>query len=208
MTENQRRQFERLGFLGFSILDENEGIEFKNIQIQMEKIYSGATIDTESRTNLSLEPDLTEIFATSTNESLLKDVWIKWRDVTGKKIRKHFANYIHLGNKAAKNLGYKTIDDVWMFDWENDYIKQEVERLLNDLMGLYEKIHAYVRFHLYQHYNETMPNDGTIPAHLLGNMWGQTWSNLLSMIPSIQLKPDIPPLDREINDELKVFHLI
>ncbi|KAH9413078.1 hypothetical protein DERP_006764 [Dermatophagoides pteronyssinus] len=203
MTKNQRRQFERLGFLGFSILDENEGIEFKNIQIQMEKIYSGATINTELQTNLTLEPDLTEIFATSTNESLLKDIWIKWRDVTGKKMRKHFVDYVYLGNKAAKSLGYNSIDDVWMFDWEKDSIKQEVERLLNDLMNLYEKIHAYVRFHLAQNYNQSMPNDGTIPAHLLGNMWGQTWSNLLSTIPTMQLKPNLPSLDSEINEKLQ-----
>ena len=205
MTESQRRQFERLGFLGFSVLDENEGIEFKNIQIQMEKIYSVATIEMDAGRNLSLEPDLNKIYATSTNESLLKDIWIKWRDQTGKEIRKHFIDYIRLGNKAAKELSYKNIVDIWMFDWENgDDIKQQVEQIVNDLMKLYEKIHAYVRYHLAKNYNVSMPIDGTIPAHLLGNLWGQTWGNLLAIFPSMQLKPDLPSLDKEINEKLKV----
>ncbi|KAH9506446.1 hypothetical protein DERF_011179 [Dermatophagoides farinae] len=189
MTESQWRQFERLGFLGFSVLGENEAL-------QLLKWMQGR--------NLSLEPDLNKIYATSTNESLLKDIWIKWRDQTGKEIRKHFINYIRLGNKAAKELGYKNIVDIWMFDWENgDDIKQQVEQIVNDLMKLYEKIHAYVRYHLAKNYNVSMPIDGTIPAHLLGNLWGQTWGNLLTIFPSMQLKPDLPSLDKEINEKLK-----
>ena len=27
-----------------------------------------------------------------------------------------------------------------------------------------------------------MPGDGTIPAHILGNMWGQSWINIYDLV--------------------------
>lgn len=43
----------------------------------------------------------------------------------------------------------------------------------------YLQIHAYVRGQLRKIYGpKIVPEKGPIPAHLLGNMWSQSWSNI------------------------------
>lgn len=91
-----------------------------------------------------------------------------------------------------------------MFSWETTDLKEEVEQLMGELSELYKKIHAYVRFHLEKMYPDAMPDDGTIPAHLLGNMWAQQWSNVLNIVPEINPHPDVEPIDKMVNENLKV----
>ena len=44
------------------------------------------------------------------------------------------------------------------------------------------QLHAYVRAKLRSHYGEDkVPKNKPIPAHLLGNMWAQTWGNILDI---------------------------
>ena len=40
--------------------------------------------------------------ATSHNYSQLIEVWVKWRDASGKQMRDRFIKYYTLGNKAAQ----------------------------------------------------------------------------------------------------------
>jgi peptidyl-dipeptidase A len=44
-------------------------------------------------------------------------------------------------------------------------------------------------------YPGKLPEDGTIPAHLLGNMWAQSWGNLLGIIEGIDPYPSLAPID-------------
>nr|CAD7586994.1 unnamed protein product [Timema genevievae] len=69
-------------------------------------------------------------------------------------------------------------------------IPKEVARLWKQLRPLYLQLHAYVRRKLYLKYGVSVvdPRRG-IPAHLLGNMWGQIWDNLLNIS---QPFPDTP----------------
>ena len=99
---------------------------------------------------------------------------------------------------------FKSFDDLWMFAWETTDLKDEVQTLMDELSPLYKKIHAYVRFHLKNKYPDAMPDDGTIPAHLLGNMWGQQWSNLLNVIPEMNPYSNVSPIDNMVNENLQV----
>lgn len=98
---------------------------------------------------------------------------------------------------------------MWMASWETADMKAQVDELMAQTAPLYEKIHAYVRYHLQKKYPEkgVMPADGTIPAHLLGNMWGQQWSNILNSIPELNPHADVVPIDSEVNRKLKVIVL-
>lgn len=51
---------------------------------------------------------------------------------------------------------------------------------------LYEQLHGYVRQKLRNKFGSLISEDGPIPMHLLGNMWGQSWENV-----SIQRKIEI-----------------
>ena len=71
---------------------------------------------------------------------------------------------------------------------------------MDQLKPFYVKLHAYVRKHLKAAHPDVMPADGTIPAHLLGNMWAQSWSNTMNTVPGVDPYPDVTTID--VTDEL------
>jgi peptidyl-dipeptidase A len=59
----------------------------------------------------------------------------------------------------------------------------EMERLWQQVKPLYDSLHTYTRFKLRQAYGASVvPASGPIPAHLLGNMWAQSWDNLYPLL--------------------------
>ena len=55
-----------------------------------------------------------------------------------------------------------------------------------------EQLHAYVRNKLNLHYGDTVVDaTGPMPAHLLGNMWAQTWENIADLVKPYPDKPSI-----------------
>lgn len=205
---SKRRQLEKIAVIGTSALENADADNFQNAQMRMERTYSTATVTIGDKPNQSLEPELYKILAESTDVNVLSEVWTKWRDATGPKMRDDYVTYFKMGNKAAKlnsvgDTKFNTFDDLWMFSWETNDLKQQVDQLMTELEPLYKKIHAYVRYHLTQKYGEgVMPADGTIPAHLLGNMWAQQWSNILNTITAINPHNDTEPIDAKVNDKL------
>ena len=61
--------------------------------------------------------------------------------------------------------------------------RAELDRLWEQVRPLYESLHCYVRGELSEHYGaDVVPESGPIPAHVLGNMWAQTWSNVYDLV--------------------------
>ena len=74
----------------------------------------------------------------------------------------------------------------------DDFIK-EVDSIWTTLQPLYKKLHAYIRSKLIAIYPDIKPS-GTIPSSVLGNMWGQSWTNLYEIVepfPEASLKLDV-----------------
>lgn len=67
----------------------------------MNRIYTTAKIDVNNA-NLTLEPNISNIFTKTRDYDVLKDVWKKWRDASGRKIRHLYKEYISLSNEATK----------------------------------------------------------------------------------------------------------
>jgi peptidyl-dipeptidase A len=63
-----------------------------------------------------------------------------------------------------------------------DDFTKEVDRLWDQVRPLYLSLHAYVRMKLHEKYGSIVPENGPIPAHLLGNIWAQDWSNLTDLV--------------------------
>merc|ERR550525_2138706 len=60
------------------------------------------------------------------------------------------------------------------------------------LKPLYQELHAYVRHKLSGYYGPDVVKDsGAIPAHLLGNMWAQSWNNIADILKPFPAKPSI-----------------
>ena len=76
------------------------------------------------------------------------------------------------------------------YDMPPEKFAAEVERLWQQVRPLYESLHAYVRTRLREKYGPAVVTaDGPIPAHLLGNMWAQGWTNIYPLVAPPQSDP-------------------
>lgn len=149
--------------------------------------------------------------STSRDFEVLKEAWLRWRASSGKPIRSLYREYIRLGNKAAVLNGFQTLDDLWLFPWETTNFKTQIEQLWNEIQPYYRKLHAFVRKRLRQFYGESLfPTDGTIPAHILGNMWAQSWVNVFDLMAPFPGKKSLDVTDTMVAQNytpLEMFQL-
>src|SRR5204863_2134960 len=90
-----------------------------------------------------------------------------------------------LGNKGARELGYKDMGALWRskYDMPPDDFARELDRLWTQVRPFYQSLHAYVRWKVREKYGaDVVPEKGPIPAHLLGNMWAQEWGNVYPLV--------------------------
>ncbi|EEC00439.1 angiotensin-I converting enzyme, putative, partial [Ixodes scapularis] len=129
--------------------------------------------------------DLTLIMAKVGNYAELQEAWEAWHNSVGRKERELYIPFVQLLNKSATINGYDSVKDVWLANYEMDNITDVVDAVWQEVEPLYKKLHAFVRMKLKTLYaDHQLPKDGTIPAHLLGNMWAQTWTNLYTSLSS------------------------
>jgi len=68
---------------------------------------------------------------------------------------------------------------LWREVFEDDNLIANVDKMWADVEPLYTELHTYVRRKLLELYGDKMDSSSSlIPAHLLGNMWAQSWVNL------------------------------
>ncbi len=127
--------------------------------------------------------ELSNILRDSRDPKQMQDVWTGWHAIA-RPIRKDFVRYVELANKGARELGFKDNGAMWrsQYDMDPDAFARECDRLWEQLRPLYLALHAYVRSRLHDKYGDIVPASGPIPAHLLGNMWAQTWDNIYPLV--------------------------
>ncbi|NXE84768.1 ACE enzyme, partial [Cochlearius cochlearius] len=177
------RILKKLSVIERAALPENELKEYNTLLSDMETTYSVAKVCRDNKTCHPLDPDLTDIMATSRDYDELLFAWKGWRDASGKKIKNNYKRYVELSNKAAVLNGYTDNGAFWRSLYETPTFEEDLERLYLQLQPLYFNLHAYVRRALYKKYGAEHINlKGPIPAHLLGNMWAQSWSNIFDLV--------------------------
>jgi peptidyl-dipeptidase A len=122
---------------------------------------------------------ITKTLATSRDEPQLRAAWEGWHTI-GAGMKQDYQRFVELSNKGAKELGFADTGAMWRakYDMPPDDFTKELDRLWGQVQPLYLKLHAYTRMKLRQKYGDIVPADGPIPAHLLGNLWAQDWSNV------------------------------
>nr|KAG5714057.1 hypothetical protein BaRGS_020385 [Batillaria attramentaria] len=96
-------------------------------------------------------------------------------------------------------LGYQDTGDYWRSWYETATFEQDVAALFKELKPFYEQLHAFVRRRLKAQYGASLfPSTGHIPAHLLGNMWAQTWSSLQDLLMPYPSKPILDVTDEMV----------
>jgi peptidyl-dipeptidase A len=189
LPEDVRR---RLTLLKLSIpmptpADSEKSAELSRIVASMESVYGKASYTPQTGPNEGKklqEPDMTRIMAESRNPDELRDIWQGWRTLSPP-MRDDYGRFVELSNEGARDLGFADTGALWRsgYDMPPDQFAAELDRLWDQVRPLYVSLHAYVRSKLREKYGpDVVPADGPIPAHLLGNMWSQSWENIYPIV--------------------------
>ncbi|MCV6614817.1 MAG: M2 family metallopeptidase, partial [Cellvibrionaceae bacterium] len=177
--------------------DEAQAARLAEIGSQMQAMYGkGKYCNDERCYNLG---EMSAEFASSRDPELLKELWQGWRQVSPP-MRPLYQEQVSIANKGAKDLGFENLSVLWRsnYDMDPDAFAADADAQWLKVKPLYESLQCHVRAKLNAHYgDEVVPANGKIPAHLLGNMWAQTWGNIYPLV-----KPE------GINSSLDVTALI
>jgi peptidyl-dipeptidase A len=126
---------------------------------------------------------ITQVMAESRDPNRLREVWEGWHTIAPP-MKQDFARYVELANTGARELGFADTGAMWRakYDMPPDDFTRELDRLWDQVRPLYVSLHAYVRMKLREKYGDEIPARGPLPAHLLGNIWAQDWSNVFPLV--------------------------
>jgi peptidyl-dipeptidase A len=165
--------------------DPNERDELTKIAASMEGDYGKGKYCPEGDKGKCLSlTDLEDIMTNSRDPEELKKAWLGWHQIAIP-IRKNYVRFVELSNKGAQEMGFKDTGAMWRskYDMEPDAFAAEMERLWQQVKPLYDSLYKYTRHKLSEKYGkDVVAKDKPIPAHLLGNMWAQTWGNVYPIL--------------------------
>ena len=166
--------------------DEAKIEELSQITTRMEATYGSGKHcpdgpDTDSCRTLG---DLEDVIDNSRDADALLDAWEGWRTISPP-MRADYERFVELSNEGARDLGFADTGAMWRskYDMPPDDFAAEVDRLWDQVKPLYDDLQCHVRAELSDHYGvDVVDPAGPIPAHVLGNMWAQSWSNIYDLV--------------------------
>ena len=156
--------------------------ELSEITAGMESRYGRGEYCRGGGECLDLE-ELEQIMAQSRDAAVLLDAWRGWRTISPP-MRPMYVRFVELANEGARELGYRDLGVLWRsgYDMDPEAFAAELDRLWGQVRPLYEALHCHVRASLAKVYGKDLvPARGPVPAHLLGNMWSQSWQNVYDL---------------------------
>ena len=163
--------------------DSTKSAELAKIGAELNSMYGKGNYTTKDGETLSLG-QMTAKMATSRDYDELLEMWQGWRTISPE-MKPLYIRQAELGNEGAQGLGYPDLGAMWRsnYDMPADEFAKELDRLWGQVKPLYDDLHCYVRSELGETYGEDkVPQDQPIPAHLLGNMWAQSWGNIYDLV--------------------------
>jgi peptidyl-dipeptidase A len=191
---DQRRQLTLLktSLVLASPSDPRESDELSKIMARLESTYGkGKWCTDPSKPDTCRNIDeVTKIMATSRDAGALRAAWEGWHTVAPP-MKKDYQRFVELSNKGARELGFADTGAMWRskYDMPPDAFTTELDRLWDQVRPLYLKLHAYARLKLREKYGDAVPANGPIPAHLLGNIWAQDWTNVYPLLAPPKADP-------------------
>ncbi len=179
-----------------------ENTELATIQTQLEGMYGKGKYCPSEDKCLDLT-EMSKIMATSRNADELLEIWQGWRQISPP-MRALYEREIELANKGAQELGFANLSEMWRskYDMPVDDFPIELDRLWGQVKPLYDSLQCHVKAKLGEFYGkDIVPQDKPIPAHLLGNMWAQTWGNVYDLV-----KPTGPDSSIDLTKQLELHN--
>ncbi len=199
LDKNLRRQLDtlKLSLTLPSPADKEKAQALSQIGSKMQALYGQGEYCSDKCYSLE---DMTLIFAKERSPKKLEDLWLGWRKVSPP-MRSLYQQQTSIANQGAKDLGYDNLSVLWRskYDMSPDQFASDMDRQWKMVKPLYDALHCHVRARLNDFYgDDVVANQGEIPAHLLGNMWAQTWGNIYDIV-----KPEGTTSSYDLNKEIK-----
>ena len=210
VDEDTRRQLNLLknGLTMPPPSDPAKAEQLAKIGSELSAMYGSGQYCMEDGTCKSLV-EMSSEMATIRDADTLLEYWKGWREVSVP-MKPLYEQQVNLANEGAAELGFQNVSELWRgkYDMPADDFPKELDRLWGQVAPFYESLHCHVRAKLGEHYGEELvPQDQPIPAHLLGNMWAQTWGNVYDIVkPEQEMSvPDVTSsLVAQGYDEIKM----
>ena len=185
VSEENRRKLNLIknSFVMPSPLDDTLAGEIANIMAELDAMYGAGEHCFGEGDCYDLEAFEGVIDNSRDPDELLK-AWEGWRNI-GTPMKDKYLRMVEIGNLGAKDLGYEGLTDLWFsqYDMPAEEFLAETDRVWGELKPLYDALHCHVRSELSEHYGEeVVSKEGVLPAHVLGNMWGQSWANVYDLV--------------------------
>ena len=184
-TSSNRRQLELLkgSFVMPPPFNDDLAGELSDISTKLEAMYGSGKHCYEDGLCLDLEAFENIIDSSRDSNELLK-AWTGWHEI-GKPMKPMYLRMVDIGNQGSQDLGFDGLSDLWFskYDMPAEAFLAETDRVWDEVKPLYEALHCHVRSKLNEEYgDDVVPIDGPLPVHVLGNMWGQSWSNIYDLV--------------------------
>ncbi len=168
--------------------------ELTQLDARLKAAYGEAKFCLDGTARCESVDSLGERLGATRNYAEAERLWTGWHD-QGAAMRKDYERFVELANQGARELGFADMGALWRsgYDMEPAQFTQVTEKLWTQVRPLYDAMHCYTRVQLAKHYGADKVRAGEpIPAHLLGNMWGQQWNkiydDLLQPYPAVKVE--------------------
>ena len=175
-------------------LDEELASELSEITTSLEAMYGSGEYCFDDEECYDLEA-FESIIDNSRDPRELLRAWEGWHEI-GKPMKPMYMRMVDIGNQGSVDLGYEGLSDLWFskYDMPAEDFLDDTDRVWSEVKPLYDALHCHVRAKLNEHYgDEVISKTGPLPVHMLGNMWGQSWSNIYDLV--YEEKPDSKYID-------------
>jgi peptidyl-dipeptidase A len=182
--------------------------ELAGINTSMRSRYGAGAIELDGQTVSG--PELEVLMGTERDPDRLLEMWTKWREVAVP-MKDEYARAVEIANAGARELGYADMGAMWRsrYDLPPDEFATLTDELWDEVRPLYDPLMCHVRARLNDAYgDDVVPLDQPIPAHLLGNMWAQSWGNIHDLVapPASDASYDLTELLAAAEyDPLRIF---
>jgi peptidyl-dipeptidase A len=207
------RKFKLLRVAGMPApADAKRGEELARIATEMDSLYGKGKACDDKGENCKPIGEIEDILSSSRDPKALLAAWEGWHAV-GKGIRPLYQQFVELANEGAREAGFANVADQWRsrYDMTPAEFEADMDRLWTEVKPLYEQLHCYARRKLSKKYGAAViPNEGPLPAHMMGNIWAQAWSNVYPLLEPYkgQTSPDVTaPLQKQGYDAVKMVKL-
>jgi len=164
--------------------DSVDAAEMARLGAGLDADYGRGRYCNPTPTNCRNLDDFEHVLADSRNPDSLLDAWRSWHTIAVP-MRDRYTRFVALSNAGARAMGFADAGAMWRagYDMPPDSFVVVVDKLWQEVRPLYVQLHAYVRRRLVARYGaKLVPPAGMLPVQLLGNMWGQDWSNIADVV--------------------------